>query len=144
MGVGVSTTPGRFTPEKDPVPIVQAARWAHRAGLGGWGKSRPPPGFDPRTVQPVASRYTDWAIAARIFNYTDQKPTKDTVHRQIPIIALNLLHVSSQLCHYPGVCSSRMISVRTLDSARTGEPVAYFQFKQFVIRLNIQVPLASK
>jgi hypothetical protein len=22
----------------------------------------PPPGFDPRTVQPVASRYIDWAI----------------------------------------------------------------------------------
>jgi hypothetical protein len=30
------------------------------------GKISPPPGFDPRTVQPVASRYTDWAIAARI------------------------------------------------------------------------------
>jgi hypothetical protein len=29
-----------------------------RAGLDGCGKSRPPPGFDPRTVQPVASRYT--------------------------------------------------------------------------------------
>jgi hypothetical protein len=24
----------------------------------------PPPGFDPRTVQPVASRYTNWAIPA--------------------------------------------------------------------------------
>ena len=29
-----------------------------RAGLDRCGKSRPPPGFDPRTVQPVASRYT--------------------------------------------------------------------------------------
>jgi hypothetical protein len=28
---------------------------------GGCGKSRRPPGFDPRTVQPVASRYTDFA-----------------------------------------------------------------------------------
>jgi hypothetical protein len=28
-----------------------------RARLDGCGKSRPPPGFDPRTVQPVASRY---------------------------------------------------------------------------------------
>ena len=27
-------------------------------------KSCPPPGFDLRTVQPVASRYTDWAIPA--------------------------------------------------------------------------------
>jgi hypothetical protein len=35
-----------------------------RAGLDGCGKSRPPPGFDPRTVQPVASRYTDYAIPA--------------------------------------------------------------------------------
>jgi hypothetical protein len=29
-------------------------------------KISPPPGLDPRTVQPVASRYTDWAIAAHI------------------------------------------------------------------------------
>ena len=29
------------------------------AGLEGCGKSRSSPGFDPRTVQPVASRYTD-------------------------------------------------------------------------------------
>jgi len=28
-----------------------------RVGVDGCGKSRPPPGFDPRTVQPVASRY---------------------------------------------------------------------------------------
>jgi len=28
-----------------------------RAGLDTCGKSRPPPGFDPRTVQPVGSRY---------------------------------------------------------------------------------------
>jgi len=26
-----------------------------------------PQGFDPRTVQPVASRYTDWAIPARLY-----------------------------------------------------------------------------
>ena len=35
-----------------------------RAGLDRCGKSRPPQGFDPRTVQPVASRYTVYAIAA--------------------------------------------------------------------------------
>ena len=33
-------------------------------GLDGCRKSRPPPGFDRRTVQAVASRYTDWAIPA--------------------------------------------------------------------------------
>jgi len=30
-----------------------------RAGLDRFGKSRSLPGFDPRTVQPVASRYAD-------------------------------------------------------------------------------------
>jgi hypothetical protein len=30
-----------------------------RASLDRCGKSRPPPGFDPQMVQPVASRYTD-------------------------------------------------------------------------------------
>jgi hypothetical protein len=37
-----------------------------RAGLDGCGKSRPPPGFDPLTVQPVASRYTDCTIPAHV------------------------------------------------------------------------------
>jgi hypothetical protein len=32
-----------------------------RTGLGRCGKSHPLPGFDPRFVQPVASRYADWA-----------------------------------------------------------------------------------
>jgi hypothetical protein len=36
-----------------------------RSGLDGCRKSRLPPGFDPRTVQPVARRYTDCAIPAR-------------------------------------------------------------------------------
>ena len=30
-----------------------------RAGLDGYEKSRLPPALDPRTVHPVASRYTD-------------------------------------------------------------------------------------
>ena len=33
----------------------------NRAGLDRYGKSRLPPGFDPRTFQPVANRYSDWA-----------------------------------------------------------------------------------
>jgi hypothetical protein len=35
-----------------------------RAGTDGCRKSRLPPGFDPRPVQPVASRYTDCTIQA--------------------------------------------------------------------------------
>jgi hypothetical protein len=50
--------PGRFTPWKDPVHIVQGLggpqRWSGRVR-----KISPPPGFDPRTVQPIASRYNN-------------------------------------------------------------------------------------
>ena len=53
---------GRFTPRKDPVPIVQEAGWSPGPVWTGAENLAPPPGFDPRTVQPVASRYTDWAI----------------------------------------------------------------------------------
>ena len=53
--------PGRFTPGKVP-PLYRSL-----GGPQGWSeKSHPPPGFDPRTVQPVASRYTDWAIAVHL------------------------------------------------------------------------------
>jgi len=51
--------------------------------IGGWvglqgqsGRVRgtsPPPGFDPRIVQPLASRYTDWAIAAPNEGFTVTK-----------------------------------------------------------------------
>ena len=47
-------------PRKDPVPIVQEAGWAPRPVWAG-AKNLATPGFDPRTVQPVASRYTDYA-----------------------------------------------------------------------------------
>jgi hypothetical protein len=58
----VSSTPRpHFTPGKDPVPFVQEAGWA--PGPVWTAENIAPPGFDPRTVQPVVSRYTDsdWA-----------------------------------------------------------------------------------
>jgi len=50
----------QLTPGKDPVPIVQEAGWA--SGLVWTGaENLAAPGFDPQTVQPVGSRYTDYA-----------------------------------------------------------------------------------
>jgi hypothetical protein len=49
---------GRFTPRKDPVPIVQEAGWAPEPAWMG-AENLTPPGFNPQTVQPIASRYTD-------------------------------------------------------------------------------------
>jgi hypothetical protein len=39
-----------------------------KAGLYGYANSHPPPGFDPRIVEPVASRYTDYAIPRPIYS----------------------------------------------------------------------------
>jgi hypothetical protein len=47
---------------RDPVPTVQEAWLALGAGLDGSGTISPPPAFEPWIVQPVTSRYTDWAI----------------------------------------------------------------------------------
>jgi hypothetical protein len=46
--------------ERDPV-LMYSRGWAPRPVWTGAGNS-PPPGFYPRTVQPVASFYTDYAI----------------------------------------------------------------------------------
>jgi len=49
--------PGRFTPGKHSDP-----RWFPRPVRSGRvRKNSPPPEFDPRTVQPVASLYMDYA-----------------------------------------------------------------------------------
>ena len=56
---------GCFTPEKEnwcPLYtrlVVSRVVWTGAENLF-------PPGFDTRTVRPVASRYTDWAIAAHL------------------------------------------------------------------------------
>ena len=64
--------PGRFTPEKDPVPTAEEAAWAPGPVRTGAENLAPPPpqGFDPRIVQPLVSRYTDCATpATKMFRY---------------------------------------------------------------------------
>jgi hypothetical protein len=61
MEWSVSVTPRPlFTPGKDPVPIVQEVGWASGPVWAG-AENLAPSGFDPRTVQAVASHCTDWA-----------------------------------------------------------------------------------
>jgi len=56
-----ASRPGRFLPtEKTQYPLYR--RLGGPQGRSGQVRNTsPPPGFDPRTVQPVASRYTDYA-----------------------------------------------------------------------------------
>jgi hypothetical protein len=56
----VSRSDRFLPPGKDPVPFVQETGWVPGAVWTSPEISHPPE-FDPRTVQPVASRYTDYA-----------------------------------------------------------------------------------
>jgi len=53
--------------ERDPVPIVSEAVWPP-GPVWTSGENLAPTGFDPRTVQPVASRYAYLTIAALCLN----------------------------------------------------------------------------
>jgi len=69
MGVGYqSYVPAVLLPGKTRYPLYRRL-----GGLQGQSgrvrKISPSPGFDPRTVQPIASRYTNYAIPAHIAVY---------------------------------------------------------------------------
>jgi hypothetical protein len=57
-----------------PAALLSGKTWypfyRRLGGHQGWSrrvrKILPPPGFDPRTFQPVASRYTEWAAPAHL------------------------------------------------------------------------------
>jgi hypothetical protein len=58
---GQRHAPAALNPGKDPVPIVQEAGWGPQGRSGQVRKISPPRVLDLQTVQPVASRYTDYA-----------------------------------------------------------------------------------
>jgi hypothetical protein len=60
-GEGSASRPGRFLlPGKTRYPLYRRVS-GPQGRSGQVRKISPPPGFDPRTVQPVDSRYTVWA-----------------------------------------------------------------------------------
>ena len=64
MGVdGQHHAPAALSPEKTRYPL-HSRLGGPQGRSGRVRKISLPPGFDPWTVQPVACRYTDWAIAA--------------------------------------------------------------------------------
>jgi hypothetical protein len=86
---------GRFTPGKGPF-------YRRLGGPQGWSgrvrKISPTPGFDLRTVHPVASPYTDWAILATPFHRVFEMSR----HRQ----AEYRWHVFSCLARLCVICGS--------------------------------------
>jgi hypothetical protein len=64
-GMGwLASRPGRLNPGKETRYPFYRRLGGPQGRFGRLRKISPPPGFDPRTVQPVASRYTDCAMAA--------------------------------------------------------------------------------
>ena len=71
-GLCSTQRPDRFTPGKTRHPLYR--RLGGPKGRSGMvRKISPPPGFDPQTVQPLASRYTDWSIAAPLWKMCQRK-----------------------------------------------------------------------
>ena len=92
MGVGGQNhAPAALPPGKTRYPLYR--RLGGPQGRSGrLRKISPPPGFDPRTVQPVASHYTDWAIPALTHQQNIIKlPTDHQLDIHISIIHLQLL-----------------------------------------------------
>ena len=69
---GQRHAPAALYPGKDPVRIIQVAGWAPGPVWTGAENLAPPPGFDPRTVKSVASRYTD--LATRLTGVAQRVP----------------------------------------------------------------------
>ena len=70
MGWVVNAIPRQLYPRERPDNRCIGGRVSPRASLDGRGISRPPAGFNPRTVHPVVSRYTDYAIPAHPHTHT--------------------------------------------------------------------------
>jgi hypothetical protein len=60
---GQRYAPAALPPGKTRYPLYRTLN-GPQGRYGRVQKISPPPGFDPQTVQPVASRYTDWALPA--------------------------------------------------------------------------------
>ena len=70
MGVGGQNhTPAALPPGIPRYPLYRRLGGPQGRSENVW-KFPPPQGFDPQTVHPLASRYTDWAIVAHVsFQY---------------------------------------------------------------------------
>jgi hypothetical protein len=108
MGVGGQRhAPAALPPRTNRYPLYR--RLGRPQGLSGRVPNlSSPPGFDPRTVQLVASRYTDWAIPAltlisiycKFKNCGAERDISETDRRQCPEI-ICILSAVCPLFSYP-------------------------------------------
>jgi hypothetical protein len=95
--------PGRFTPVKETrYPLYRLGEPQGRSGRV--RKISPPPGFDPRTVQPIASRYTDYAIPGH--SHSQNRSSGAITGRSQSAYLLNFNLSQSSCSIHPCKCTS--------------------------------------
>jgi len=94
-GVSVTLRP-LFTPGKDTVPIVQEAGWAPGPVWTG-AENLTPPGFDPQTVQPVASHVARCKIAINPNNVFISTSFLFCIVSSLPVFYISLCFYMSLL-----------------------------------------------
>ena len=100
---GSASRCGRSSPGKDPVPIVQEAGWAPGPVWTGT-ENLAPTGIRSRTVQPVASRYTDYATRSTEPRVVKLKLTMSEPHKNYRLIGKKVRAVPGLCGLYPGNC----------------------------------------
>ena len=142
MACGASTTPR-------PLYLREKIRYPSYRRLGGpQGRSgrvrkiSPPPGFDPRTVQPVASRYTDWAIPSSATTVTETIPVQNTIKLTISIQIHQKQWAKQEQLKYRNVSAthSRHYCLLSVEQHRFSSFWCNYMFPFFssTIRLSIQ------
>ena len=95
--------PGRtLPPGKTRCPLYR--RLGGPQGRSGRAENSAPPGFDPRTVQPVVSRYTDWATLPLIHictncNYQARKLLLSLSYRPVGVKFVSTIQKITEYFH---------------------------------------------
>ena len=98
-GEGSASRPGRSLPlGKTRYPLYRRLG-GPQGRYGQVRKISPPPGIDPRTVQPVASRHTDWATRPTRYKVMYCKVT--CLACNVPLTLTSLLQ---QISHFRRPC----------------------------------------
>ena len=127
MGVGGQHhAPAALTPGKARYPLYR--RLGGPQGRSGRvRKTLLPPGFDSRTVRPVASRYTDCSIPAphqflvQIKNYNNKL----------------MQHVRRMDCSR---LSQAIMKYRTAARRNTGRPLTFRNLASYIYRTGVKLP----
>ena len=94
MGVGGQHhAPAALPPGKPRYPLYRRLG-GPQGQFGRVRKISPSPGFDPRTVQPVASSYTNWAIPVPVYLYTHC----NTMHGAYNVKPFSFVRANISLC----------------------------------------------